>query len=166
VATRPTITVDADPQALQAAIKALEAYERAAASHHKAVESAAAARDAAVAEAEAAYAQAVEAAEAELTAAKEAAAAAGVNFNDTKARPRASTSAGGGARNRRLTDYDARRALPKGDFTVREYAEALGRDAQTAGNWLRRMVEVGAVKESGSRAGQGPGRAAKLYTKA
>jgi len=162
VATRPTITVEADPQALQAAIKALEAYEGAAADHERAVEAATATRDAAVEKAEAAYAEAVGAAEAKLAAAKDAAAAAGVNFNES--RPKAKSTEGA-PRNRRLTDYDARRALPKGDFTVREYADALGRDAQTAGNWLRRMVEVGAVKESGSRAGQGPGRAAKLYTK-
>jgi len=164
VAGKPTITVTADPDALKAAMEALEAYSKAAEAY-EATEAAALGRlKEAQAKANAAYAETIGKAKGKLDEAQKAAKAAGVNFPEGSTTKK-SAKAASGSRSPRMSLEEVEAKLPDGDFKLSDLEGPLGRPAPTIRNYLMRLIEVGKVAEVGEDS-SGRGKPAKIYSKA
>ena len=154
---KPTITVTADPDALRAAMEALEAFKQA----QEAYESAEATALEELEAARRAYGEKVAAAQSQLDQARAAAAAAGVDFGPAPGRRTARPTAA--RRTRTTISYDeAMSRLPSGDFTARDLAETLDCSLPTAIRFAKQGVRDGRLTEKGTRS-SGRGRAAQVY---
>ena len=160
----PTITVEADPEALRTAMAALEEYQQAREQYGKDMGAAKAALD----EAHRAYEQAEAAALTRLEDAKRAAVEAGVSFPED--RPRRRPSSSGGARAPRVSQDQVRAnvmELARGttSFTVREAAEKGGTPA-TVTKVIKALVADGKLTDLGPDPHHsGQGRAPTLYAR-
>lgn len=72
--------------------------------------------------------------------------------------------AAGGQRRTRVSSDTVKAAIPSGQFTISELADASGATAATVRNVIGELIQAKAVAEVGERSGE-RGRAAKLYAK-
>lgn len=63
----------------------------------------------------------------------------------------------------RVSAEAVRRAIPKGDFTIRDVQEASGASAAVVRRVVQQEVEAGRVREVGTEPQPGPGRSPALY---
>lgn len=152
-----TITVAADPDALKAAMTAVETLRRAEHDFDKAEQAARARLERAQRE----YRDALARARRKLDAARKQAAKAGISFPTGDPADGATPA----ARSRSTLKYDdAVKRLPKGDFTVTELAETLGCSLPLAKRFLEQMIDASVAVQNGTRPNPtGRGRAARLY---